>query len=257
MAWAILRHRRFSLAAAAATLSIAMSASSLAKADDPDSARVTDLIFPPGSLWASLPVVKWDHRVTVLIAVDPTVTPAEIGSIREVAGNLASISIADLALVRIDGGNLSVSRQIRSSEFVVVVGKSAIEAAAGRYEDILLDVVPSRSDGQDAVRSTIDKHQPGLTRYRFDYSDGKLRRAVTFIDTNGSPDRLAGVLSVSLLFSFAPSLSSVPPPMPLLQRTSTGHRSISPAGYDFLRLLYSSRIPSGISRDALNDNLGR
>ena len=236
-----------------------LSTSLVAHADSAaDANRLLDLIFPPGTEWASFPVVKWDHRPSVDIVFEPSVSKGEIDSIRDVVQALnTNAPIANFSIEQVGGSESLGLERAKAAELVVIVGAHAIEKAAGPYKEILLDVVPTEQDAETAVSAAVANQQPGLTRYRFDYSDGKLRRAVTFIDANGSPGRLGGVLSVSLLFSFAPSLASSPPPMLLLQRTNTGHKSISPVGYDFLRLLYSSKIPPGIGRDALQDQLGR
>jgi hypothetical protein len=218
--------------------------------------EIADLVFPAGTDWQNVPVVKWDHKPNGLIVVSGNISSQEMATIKTSLDALKTkADIADIAIVTAPIVSSDLLKRTDAANFTIVFGPQAIQDSLAGLRPLLSSAVPDDVTAEAAAGEAIQGRKPAFSKFRFDPATGLLKKSVTFADTNGNAVRVQGILTLALLYSLSPSVLESQAGQLLLFK-DPGGLLIGDQGYKYLKLLYSPTVPVGTrAGDLLNLHL--
>jgi hypothetical protein len=223
----------------------------VAAADSRDAKPLTareliELAFPSGSQWRSAPVVKWASAPSVLVLSEAAVTGSERAAVRAELAPLAAAGLIQVPRFQdISAADRSAAAQAEGADILLVYGPKALEMARGPYRALLASVLPAGAGVDGAVDEAVAKGLPALGKSRFDPQTGRLKRYAAFEVTDGDADGVRQTTIIAILSSLAPSVQSSPLGAALLIGPNSDI-NLTPQAMQYLRFLYSDKVPQGI-----------
>jgi hypothetical protein len=218
--------------------------------------RVLELMFPQGTPFAEVPVLKWDHHPTILVLTEdgvPELTRAQVD--RELQQLKDRLPIASLKQVQLRENAPDLPSEVSASDIVLVIGNHAIDASRARYWPILRSAMDSDVEALEVASQAVANKEPVIQRFKVPFATGIVQRVVAMIRVKDnaidSLPRISGVVYSSL----CPSIGIHGRDKRLFGDDPLGPR-ITEEGYRYADLLYSDFVPTGLMRAELAKKIG-
>jgi hypothetical protein len=213
-------------------------------ADSLSSEQLGDLMFPTGTHWQDVPVVKWGERPVGLVILRGILSDQEMANIRTSLDTFRrNTGVASITTVSVPFPQDLIERA-ESADFTIVFGPKGISDSLADFKSLLESALPDGTTAEMAASEAILDQKPAFSKFRFDPTTGVIQKSVTFADTNGDARRVQGIITLALLYSLSPSVLESQTVQILMHKESNG-LVIGDLGYKYLNLLYGPKVPVG------------